>query len=379
MHVVMSQNKIQSSNVATHGRRNGPQQSAAAIGHPGVQHRIGQIKPLSVKESRVSMTTPSALFPDSTWHDLLGPTRRAQARDRMNRRCWIGTDDPDPWISHEVDRECLEMAYVLLAFISPVTAPGRDREGIIVYGALSAIFDTAATKMQTFTTEDLLQKNFRGRPIDEWAERATTGLDDWTKNLLLQGFHRQIAQLTENRVEGGIKRSENRSKKIQENYREYLHWRDREGWYLGGLLACAVAGGIDLRDIPHHWIEETLEASVLAFDIHGSLRHAYENEIGHTLNYLPGTQHEKVTASLEAYSEILFRIQDADDLKSHDKEYLMRFVSGLVMASYGCRRYSKTTALHITRPEDVSVSWTHINDTPDYRYTFNQLTTRSGE
>ena len=43
-------------------------------------------------------------------------------------------------------------------------------------------------------------------PIGEWAERATTGLDSWTKNLLLQGFHRQIAQLTENRVEAGIKR-----------------------------------------------------------------------------------------------------------------------------------------------------------------------------
>ena len=110
------------------------------------------------------MTTPSAIFEDSTWHDLLGPTRRAQATERMNKRCWIGIDDPEPWISRDVDRECLEMAYVLLALISPVTAPDRDRDAIIVYGALSAIFDTCATKMRTFTTEDLLKKNFRGRP-----------------------------------------------------------------------------------------------------------------------------------------------------------------------------------------------------------------------
>jgi hypothetical protein len=323
------------------------------------------------------MTTPPALFQDSTWHDLLGPTRRAQAHRRMNKRCWIGIDDPEPWISHDVDRECLEMAYTLLAVISPITAPGIDRDAIIVYGALSAIFDTGATKMRTFTTEDLLKKNYRGRPIEEWATRATTDVDTWTKNLLLQGFHRQIAQLTENRVERGVTLSETRNRTNQENYRQYLHWREREGWYYGGLLACAIVSGIDLRDIPQPWIEETLEASVLAFDIHGSLRHACEKEIGHTLNYLPGTQHNKVTASLAAYTEILFRIQDTDDLTPPDKEYLMRFITGLVAASYGCRRYNKITPLHIARPEDVATTWSHINNTPDYRYTYNELSTGS--
>src|SRR5688500_18923818 len=55
------------------------------------------------------MTEPPARLQDSNWNDLLGPTRRAQARQRMDKRCWIGTDDAEPWISREVDRECLEM------------------------------------------------------------------------------------------------------------------------------------------------------------------------------------------------------------------------------------------------------------------------------
>ncbi|GAB2713541.1 hypothetical protein [Nocardia thraciensis] len=315
----------------------------------------------------------AALFDSSTWQDLLGRTRRAHRQERMKRRCWIGTDDEQPWISREVDRECLEMAYALLAIISPVTAPGRDREAMIVYGAMSAVFDTAATKMKTFTGEDLLARAYRGRPIREWARRATASLDEWTKNLLLEGFHRQISQLTENRVERGIESSRVRSETNGKDYRQYLRWRNREGWYYGGLLACAIISGVDLRDIPQPWIEETLEAAILAFDIHGSLRHAYEKEIGHTFNYLPGTQHEKVSASLAAYSEILFRIQDTDEIAPHDKEYLMRFITGLVVVSYGCSRYNRTTALHIARPEDVAIAWTHIDEPGDYRYTYTQL------
>lgn len=309
----------------------------------------------------------------------MGSARREQAAKRMAEHCFVGVDDPEPWISPQVDRECLEMAYVLLAVISPITAAGRDREAMIVYGALSAVFDTCATKMRAFTTEDLLAKTFRGRPIAEWAERATAGLDDWTRTLLLQGFHRQIAQLTENRVERGAVVSAARNQRNQQDYRQYLRWRDREGWYYGGLLACAIVGGIDLRDIPEHWIEETLEAAILAFDIHGSLRHAYEKEIAHTLNYLPGSQSDKVTAALSAYTEILLRLQAADDLRPRDKEYLMRFVTGLVVAAYGCRRYARTTPLHVANPEDVAVSWSHINDTPDYRYTYDELTARGGQ
>jgi hypothetical protein len=291
----------------------------------------------------------------------------------MSRRCWIGVDDPVPWVSTEVDRECLEMAYILLALISPVTAPGVDRDAIIVYGALSAIFDTCGTKMQGFTTEDLLAKSFRGRPIAEWAERATTGLDDWTRDLLAESFHRQIAQLTEHRIEHGAQASAERNASNNDDYRAYIRWRDREGWFHGGLIACACVSGVDLRNIPKPWLEETLEASVLAFDIHGSLRHAYEDEIGHTLNYLPGSQYEKVTASLDAYTEILLRIQDTDEIAAADKEYLMRFVTGLVAASYGCSRYNRTTALHVARPEDVAIAWSHINDSPDYRYSYHQL------
>ncbi|MFI5778111.1 hypothetical protein [Nocardia sp. NPDC051570] len=321
------------------------------------------------------MTAESELFPDSDWRDLLGPERRAQARERMQRRCWIGTDDEEPWISIEVDRECLEMAYTLLAVISPVTAPGRDREAMIVYGALSAIFDTGATVTSTFTTEDLLAKNFRGRPIAQWAERATHGLDEWTKNQILQGFHRQIGQLTKQRVEHGIAVSETRHRANQANYREYLRWRDREGWYTGGLLSCAVISGVDLRAIPHRWLEETIEASILAFDIHGSVRHSYEQELGHTLNYLPGSQHDQVTASLDAYTEILFRIQETDELTPADREFLMRFITGLVIASYGCRRYNRTTALHIAQAGDVTTPWTHTDGSPGYRYTYDQVTT----
>ncbi|MFE0104864.1 hypothetical protein [Streptomyces sp. NPDC059009] len=320
------------------------------------------------------MTEPrDPLHSDATWHDLIGPTRRSQARRRLARRCWIGTDDPEPWVSRQVDRECLEMAYVLLALISPVTAPGRDRDAIIVYGALSAVFDTCATKMRAFTTQDLLKKNYRGRPIEEWAQRATNGVDDWSKNTLLTQFHRQIAQLSENRVERGRQPSAARTRVNQEHYRAYINWRVREGWYYGGLFACALASGIDLRDIPRHWMDETLEAVVLTFDIHGSLRHAYEQEIGHTLNYLPGSQHDKVSASLAAYTEILLRLQDTDELRAPEKEYLMRFVTGLITASYGCRRYNRTTALHIARSEDVAISWSHIDQPPNYRYSYDEL------
>ncbi|WP_030688713.1 hypothetical protein [Streptomyces sp. NRRL B-1347] len=313
-------------------------------------------------------------FEDATWADPLGPTRREQAARRMSHQCWIGIDDAEPWVSREVDRECLEMAYMFLALISPVTAPGRDRDAIVVYGALSAVFDTCATKRRRFTEEELLAKKYRGRPVGEWADRVCTGLDEWTANTLQRRFHHQIAQLSENRLESGIGPSEQRNERNRTDYRSYLRWREREGWYYGGLLACAVATGVDLRDVPPHWIEETLEASVLAFDIHGSLRHACEKEIGHTLNYLPGTQHEKVTTSLVAYTEILFRLQGADDIKPRDKEYLTRFVMGIVAGAYSCRRYAKTTPLHIARPEDVAVAWSHVDNTPDYRFSYAQVT-----
>jgi hypothetical protein len=322
------------------------------------------------------MVTSSAPIRDATWNDLIGPTRRAQTIDRMNRRCWIGVDDPEPWVSKQVDRECLEMGYVLMAVICPITAPGRDRDAMIVYGSMSAVFDTCGTTMHDFTSEDLLAKNFRGRPVQEWCERATAGLDSWTKNLLTQAFRTQIAQLTENRIERGERISRARNARNAEDYREYIRWRVREGWYYGGLLSCAIVSGVDLRSIPKPWIQETLEASVLAFDIHGSLRHAYEDEIGHTLNYLSGDQHEKVTASLEAYTEILLRIQDTDEIAPADKEFLMRYISGLVVANYGCRRYARTTPIHVAHPDDVAIVWSHISNSPRYRYTYRELVDR---
>jgi hypothetical protein len=319
------------------------------------------------------MTSEESVFAGSSWADLLGPGRRGQAWERMRERCWIGVDDEEPFISAQVDRECLEMAYVLLALISPVTAPGRDREAMIVYGALSAIFDTAATSVPSFRSGDLLRRGFRGRPIGEWAEQATAGVDEWTRSVLLEAFQRQIAQLSENRVEQGIGPTRQREFRNTHDYRSYLRWRIREGWYYGGLLACAVVAGVDLREIPKVWIEETLEASVLAFDTHGWLRHAYEDEIAHTLNYLPGTQHQKISAGLEAYNEILFRIQDADDLRPDHKAYLMSFVSGLVTANYACARYARTTPLHIARVEDVTEPWTHVRPAEAYRYTHPEV------
>ncbi|MCX4546751.1 hypothetical protein [Streptomyces sp. NBC_01565] len=320
------------------------------------------------------MAEENDLLTGPTWQDLLGPTRRAEAEQRMNMRCWIGTEDPEPWVSPEVDRECLEMAYVLLALISPVTAPGCDREAMIVYGTLSALLDTGATKLREFSEDELLKRNFRGRPVEEWAQRAAAGLDEWTRTTLLEGFRIQIAQLKEIRVESGPGAGAARYSANATSYPEYIRWRTREGWYWGGLLACAVISGIDLREVPTQWIEETLEASVLAFDIHGSLRHAFENEVGHTLHYLPGTQHEKVTACLNAYNEILFRLQDAEDLTPPAKEYLLRFITGLVGAAYACRRYNKTTPLHVARPEDIQIGWTHIDAAPTYRQTFDQVT-----
>ena len=321
---------------------------------------------------RAGLPSEDMACPGSTWEDLLGPGRRAEARERMDRRCWVGVADDEPWVSEQVDREALEMAYVLLAFISPTSPPELDREAIIAFGAMSGVLDSAGTKMRDFTSGDLLDRNFRGVPVREWARRASRGVDPWTAGLMVAALNHQIDQLCENRVERTVAESAARLKANQGDYREYLRWRMREGWYYGGLLTCAMAGGIDLRRIPVHWIDETIEAAILAFDVHGALRHACEDELGHTLNYLPGNQHQQVTASLAAYTEILLRLQEAEDLPAREKEYLMRYVTGIVMSSYGTARYNRTTALHVARPEDVTEMWAQINEDPLYRYTHTQ-------
>ncbi|GLW04525.1 hypothetical protein [Streptomyces lavendulae] len=319
---------------------------------------------------------PSADFalPGSTWTDLLGPRRRREATERMARRCWLGEEDDKPWVSRRVDRDALEMAYTLLALISPTGPPDRDRDAIIVFGAMSAVLDSAGTKMSGFTHGDLLERNFRGSPVKEWARRAARGVDQWTADLMVAGLYQQIRQLSENRVERTLEESAERHRINRDNYREYLRWRDHEGWYFGGLLCCAIAAGIDVRNIPTHWIDETLEASILAFDIHGSLRHACEDELGHSLNYLHGNQHQQVTTALGAYTEILLRIQDTDELQAREKEYLIRFVTGIITAAYGTSRYNRTTAVHVARPEDVTVLWSQIDDDPLYRYTYTEAT-----
>lgn len=315
--------------------------------------------------------------PGSSWNDVLGPSRRAEARERMARRCYVGKDDAEPWVSRDVDREALEMAYTLLTFIAPVGPDDRDRGAIIAFGAMSGLLDSAGTLMKDFEGE-LLDREFRGKPVREWARRAARGVDEWTAGLMLHGLSAQIDQLRENRVERKIELTREQHRTNAADYRAYLRWRDQEGWYYGGLLCCAVAAGIDVRDIPQHWIDETLESAILFFDIHGALRHACEDEIGHSLNYLPGDQHAQVSSALEAATEIMMRIQDATDLDASVKEYLMRFVSGIVMACYGTPRYARTTALHVARPEDVRVSWSHVNSSPVYRYTYSRTTEGAG-
>lgn len=322
--------------------------------------------------NRAGLPSKDFALEGSSWNDLLGPGRRREAAQRMARRCWLGVDDDEPWVSRQVDREALEMAYTLMTLIVPTSPPGVDREAIMVFGAMSAVLDSAGTKMREFTKGDLLDRNFRGTPVKEWARRAARGCDKWTADLMLFGLYQQISQLTENRVERSLEETAERHRINAANYREYLRWRDSEGWYFGGLLCCAVAAGIDIRAIPTHWIDETLEAAILAFDIHGSLRHAVEDELGHTLNYLPGTQHQQVSATLNAYNEILFRIQDADDLPDREREFLLRFVIGIIAATYATPRYNRTTALHVARPQDVTVMWSQINDDPVYRYTYSQ-------
>ncbi|MCI2420245.1 hypothetical protein MOQ72_22640 [Saccharopolyspora sp. K220] len=55
-------------------------------------------------------------------------------------------------MSPEVDADALEMAHVLLTLISPTGPSDRDRKAIQAFGAMSAVLDSAGTKMKEFTT-----------------------------------------------------------------------------------------------------------------------------------------------------------------------------------------------------------------------------------
>lgn len=311
-----------------------------------------------------------------SWQDLLGERRRRASRERRERLCDIGKPGP-AWINETVDADALDVAYWSISYIAPDSPPGRDREALAVLIAFTALFDSAATKMKDFNK--FLDRDFRGQTVRQWIIRAGQGVDGETADALMTGVNTQIDQLAANRIERTLTQTSEQHRLNQTDYRDYVRWRNREGAFQWSLRVMAVAAGIDMRTVPRRWIDQTVEASIVNFDVHGALRHACEDEIGHVLNYLPGDQHSQISACLELVAEIMLGIQDAPDLEPAARAFLMRFISCTITMNYSCRRYASTTPLHIAQPRDVKIYWAQVNDSPNYRYTLTEVQPPSDE
>jgi hypothetical protein len=301
--------------------------------------------------------------PGSTWSDLLGPVRRAATWRRADCRP-APADQPAAasastfWVSPEVDREAVEVGYLMLETIAPTGPAARDRIALAALSALTAISDSYAA---TEHYEHIFGRYLFGRTVSEWVRAASVGVGVWEANSMHNALRVQYETLRAQRREYGTTAAAGQVRRNHDDYREYLRWRDAEGCFYGILLFSAVAAGIDVRSLPTERVAEALEAGIVAFDTHSLIRHRREDETGDVFRYLPGTHRQRVDAALELVRELHLDLIHATDLSDRGKEFLLRYVTGGTVLPYMPRRWARTTALHIAPVEWQGRGWTHVN------------------
>ncbi|MGH3164331.1 MAG: hypothetical protein ACRDN0_00365 [Trebonia sp.] len=299
----------------------------------------------------------------STWTDLVGPDRRAAAQRRRDgqprpaaRPC--AASEPAFWVSPEVDREAVEVGYLMLETIAPTGPASCDRTALAVLSALTAISDSYAA---TEHYEDIFGKYLFGRTVSEWVSAASSDAG-WEGDSMRNALRVQYETLRAQRREYGTAAAAEQVRQNHADYREYLRWRDAEGCFYGILLFAAVAAGIDIRGLPAGRVAGALEAGIIAFDTHSLIRHRREDETGDVFRYLPGTHRQQVDAALELVRELHLDLIHATDLDDRGKEFLLRYVTGGTLLPYLPRRWARTTALHIAPIDWPGQGWTHVAD-----------------
>ncbi|GGX33964.1 hypothetical protein [Streptomyces noursei] len=298
---------------------------------------------------------------DRGWNDLTGPSRarriaQQQAKYQALTSAWPATDQW--WVSEAVDREAVEVGYLMLDTVAPTGPADRDRTALAALEALTAINDSYAACARY---EDIFSKFLFGRTVGDWVEAASCGATAFERHAIEEALRVQYDTLAEQRVERGTAQAAEQVAKNRADYREYLRWRDAEGCFYGVLLLCAVAAGIDLQHIPRVRVTEALEAGIVAFDVHSMPRHRAEDETADIFRYLPGTHREKTDAALGLLRDLHTDLIHADDLAGRDKEFLLRYVTAGSLLPYLAQRWSRTTALHVPPAGATDGHWTHVS------------------
>ncbi|QIS23509.1 hypothetical protein [Nocardia terpenica] len=312
------------------------------------------------------------VLPDSTWQDMLGSMRRQQVDHQRQEQLSLADPSADPadptqwWVSEEIDKEAIEVGFLMLETIAPTGPLNRNRTALAALAALTAINDSYAA---CENYEDIFGKHLFGRPIGRWMEAAGEGATGQERTLMEQALRVQYETLA---VQRTLHDAAEQVRRNREDYREYLRWRDAEGCFYGVMLFSALAAGIDLNTIPPARARQTLEAGIVAFDVHSMNRHRSEDETGDIFRYLLGDHHTKVDTALELIRDLHIDLIHAPDLGDRQKEFLLRYMTGGTLLAYMPKRWSRTTALHLAPIDAGSTGWTHITGRPTYTVGFSQ-------
>lgn len=285
----------------------------------------------------------------STWHDPISSRRLNSCCPGLSRQP-NSVDDEACWVSEKVDDEAVEVGCLMLEMLAPAGPQGRDRDALAILLALTALNDSYSVSTHY---ADIFEKSFQGRTINDWIGRASRDADTWSAREVAIALRTQVDALSAQRRERQPMRdtpfpvAEEQVRRNESDYREYLMWRCAEGCYFGVLLMAAMAAGIDLRAIPWHRIRDTLEAGVVGFDLHGSLRHHSEDETGNVLAYLPGVHRQRITTGLRVVTRLHRLTAHAADLTRGQKEFLLRYMTSASLINYMPSRWSRTTPLHL--------------------------------
>jgi hypothetical protein len=270
-----------------------------------------------------------------------------------------GDGDTTWWISPDIDREAVEVGYLMLDTIAPTGPADRDRRALAALSALTAISDSYAA---TERYHDIFGRHLLGRTTDNWLAAAARGVGVWESDGMRDALRGQYETLRGQRYEHGTAAVAEQVRHNHADYREYLRWRNAEGCFYGVLLFAAVAAGIDLHRPPAERIAQTLEAGIIAFDTHSMIRHRREDETGDVFRYLPGPHHQQVDSALELVRELHLDLVHATDLQDRDKEFLLRYMTAGTLLPYLPMRWARTTALHVDPADWLAGTWTHVND-----------------
>ncbi len=335
-------------------------------------HVIGLVAPVLNQEPYILEDDEAWEESDATWGDMVGSSRRREHEERTADDNASESSD-GWWVSEAVDNEAYEVGCIFFDIVSPTGPEMRNREALATLHGLTALNDSYATCERY---DEILNKHYRGRTVQEWVYLAAVGVDEWTHNMMAEVLIRQTQALAEQRIDNDVDAAAQQVGRNKRSYREYIRWRNLEGCYFGVMLYFAVGSGLDIRLIPRRYIMDAIEAGIVGFDVHGSYRHSQEDETGDILVYMSGTHQEKVTACLELVTKLSQRIAQAEDLGDREKEFLLRYVTMASLVNYMPMRWARTTPLHISPSRRERGEWSHVGKGRNFAVSYSS--TRGG-